>query len=366
LNRGHLSASQLYWMAVLSMVATLILMVPGELLRLAGRGAWWTPLVVAIAAVPLAFVVGNRAGVCGDAITLIQRRFGRLAAKALLIPVWLAFALDMTLILRETVEGTSMTFVAAQSLVPRPLVTALVLAPGVWLALLGSVVLARVSSVVTVAVLGAFVSGALVILPQLHVLWLLPLLPTDGRFWRGSALLLTALWMIEPTLLGMLVMHKVQSVARRRAGAILAAATASGAVVLSASIVLVISDFGTGRAAEFVVPLLHVAQDLPYSLDLEHLDTLVVPVEILAALGKIGIFLWLWLRVSEAIAPVRAPWLLALQVGVAAAAGFTLLPNIPALVHSMYVYAAYIVPTFLVLMMVAYLPSMTRARVTAK
>ena len=366
MNRGLLNAHQLYWLAVLSMVATLILIVPGELLRLAGRGAWWTPLVVAVPAVPLAFVVGNRAGACGDVVTLIQRRFGGLSARALLLPVWLAFALDMTLILRETVEGTSMTFVAAQSLVPRPLLTALVLVPGVWLALLGSVVIARVSSVVAVAVLGAFVSGALVILPQLHVLWLRPLLPTDGRFWSGSALLLTALWMIEPALLGMLIMHKVQSAARRRAGTILAAATASGALLLSASIVLVISDFGSNRAAEFVVPLLHVAQDLPYSLDLEHLDTLVVPVEILAALGKIGIFLWLWLRVSEAIAPVRAPWLLALQVGVAAAAGFIMLPNVPALIQSMYVYAAYIVPTFLVLMLVAYLPGVTRARVPAR
>lgn len=354
MNRGGIAASQLFWLAFVSMVATLVLALPGELLRWGGRGAWWTPLVVATVAVPLAFVVGRAAGNHGDAVRVIRRRLGPVAGRGLLLLVWLALAIDAAIVTREVAEGASTMFVHA--LVPVPLLAAVSVLPGVWLAWLGPVSTGRVATAITPAFVVGFVLGAIVVLPLLHVPWARPLLPTDARFLGAAPVELTSLWLVEPTLVGVIVMGDVLPSARARAGSVLAAATAAGALLLAATIWLVIADFGPVRAAEFAEPLLHVAQELPYSIYLEHLDSLAVPIEILAALVKIGVFLWLWVRVSQGIVDVARAWMVPSLAALNVAGSIAMFANALDLDRSIYRYTLYIVPTLLLLFAVSYLP----------
>lgn len=359
MKQGRVNASQLFGLGIISMLATLLLTLPGELLRQAGRGAWWTPLVAAVPAVPLAYAVGKRAGKQGDAVALLRRLLGPFVGRVLLLLVWLAVAIDMAIITREVAEGTSASFSSA--IVPVPVLVMLVLVPGMWLAWLGPMVIGRVATMISAGIIVSCVVGFLAVVPLMHVLWTRPVIPTDARFLGGAPMELSWLWLIEPALVGTLIMHEVQPSARRMAGGILAGATASGAILLSGAIWLVIADFGPIRAAEFSVPILHIARELPYSMYLERLDSLVIAVGILGALVKVGLFLWIWAHVSEGIVRVRTAYLLPSLAVANGISSIGMFANPLALDRSIYSYGLYILPTFFVFMAVSYLPGRTWA-----
>lgn len=354
MKRGRINARQLFWLAFVSMVATLVLTVPGELVRWAGRGAWWTPLAAATPMVPLAFLIGQAGGRQGDAVAMVRQRLGPVAGRGLLLAVWVALALDAAIVTREVAEGASNVFVHAT--VPVPLLVGIIVATGMWLAWLGPVVMGRVATAITLGFMISFAVGFVVATPVLHVLWARPLLPTDGRFLGTAPITLSWLWLIEPALFGALVMDEVLPSARASTGTLVALATAAGAVLLSTSTWLVIADFGPVRAAEFAEPLLHVMQELPYSVYLEHLDSFVVPVEILSALVKVGLFLWLWARVSYGLIDLPLAWLMPALALINGAASTVMFGNGLDLVRSTYGYALYILPALLVLFAAAYLP----------
>ena len=364
MKRGRINARQLFWLAFVSMAATLVLTVPGELLRWAGRGAWWTPLAAATPMVPFAFLVGHAGGRQGDAVAMVRQRLGPVAGRGLLLAVWGALAIDAAIVSREVAEGASTVFVHA--VVPVPLLVAIIVATGMWLAWLGPVVMGRVATAIALGFVITFVLGFVLATPVLHVLWARPFLPTDSRFLGTAPMTLSWLWLIEPALVGALVMDDVLPSARARAGTLVALATAAGAVLLSTATWLTIADFGPVRAAEFAQPLPHVMQELPYSLYLEHLDSLVVPVEILTALVKVGLFLWLWARVSYGLIDLPTAWLMPALALINGAASIVLFANDLDLDRSIYGYALYILPTLLVLFAVAYLPLGRRTAQSAR
>ncbi len=352
MTRGRVDAQQLFWLSLVSMVATLVLTVPGELVRWAGRAAWWTPLAAAVVLVPLAFAVGRAAGRHGDAVALARDRLGPVAGRLLLLAIWAALALDAAMVTREVADGAASVFVRA--VVPLPLLIVTVVGPGVWLAWLGPVVMGRVATVVTVGFVVLFVLGFAVATPALHVLWTRPILPVDGRFLSPPPLVLVGLWLIEPTLTVALMMGQARASARARGGTVAALATAAGAFLLTASIWLVIADFGPVRAAELAQPLLHVMQELPYTLYLEHLDSFVVPVEVLSALVKVGVFLWLWARISVGVLDLPTVWLLP-ALGLAnGGLAMAIATNGLELDRLLYQATVYIVPAVLLLFAVAY------------
>ena len=212
MRRGKIDTRQLFWLAFVSMVATLVLTVPGELVRWAGRGGWWTPLAAAAPMVPLAFVIGQAGGRQGDAPARVLRRLGPVAGRALLLAVWVALAVDAAIVTREVAEGAGNVFVHAT--VPVPLLVAIIVATGMWLAQLGPVVMGRVATAITVGFVVCFVLGFVVATPSLHLLWARPLLPTDRRLLGGAPMTLTCLWLIEPALVGALMMDEVLPSAR--------------------------------------------------------------------------------------------------------------------------------------------------------
>jgi hypothetical protein len=354
MNRGQLSSAQLFWTALLTMLPTLVLLLPGELLRQGGRWAWWTPLLAALPAAGLAAVAGWLGARGGDLVTAARRVLGPLAGRLLLGTAWVATGAYTVVITRELGEGARATFVSGG--VPLGPLALLALLPAGLLAWLGPVVIARVAALVAPFLGAMYLIGLAAAVPVMHAVWALPLLPADGRFASWPALGITWVWLAEPAFLGVLVAHRLDGEGRRRAGLVLAAAALAGAGLLALGLLALVADFGPARAAQLLLPFQLLSEDLAYSPYLEHLDTLVMPIEILAGLSKLAIFLWLWSRLAGGMSARR--WEHAALLCLAAAAAIlalTLFPNSLAVDRSFYGLAEYALPTLTGAALVPYL-----------
>ncbi len=343
MNRGSITPPQLFWTALLTMLPTMIMLLPGELLRQGGRWAWWTPLVAAPPAAALAWAAGWLAAHDGDMVEHARRALGPIAGRLVLAATWAATGAYTIIIVREVGEGARATFVSGN--VPLGALVLMVLLPAGILAWLGPVVIARVASLVAPLLTAAYLGGLVVALPVLHIIWALPLLPGDGRFATWPPLGIAWVWLVEPALVGVLVAHRLDPAARRRAGLVLAGVTITAAILLALGLWALVADFGPPRAAQLILPFQLFSEDLPYSPYLEHLDTLVMPIQMLSGLGKVGIFLWLQTRLAGG-ATVRcwAPAALVSESVAAGILGLVLFPNALAVDRSLYRLADFALP----------------------
>lgn len=354
MNRGSITSPQLFWTALLSMLPTMITLLPGELLRQGGRWAWWTPLVAAPPAAALAWIVGWFASRGGDLVAQAHVALGPIAGRLLLAAACAATGAYTVVIVREVAEGVRATYVSGN--VPLGALVLMALLPAGILAWLGPVVIARVAALVAPTLTAAYLGGLAVAIPVLHMIWALPLLPGDGRFAAWPPVGIAWVWLVEPALVGVLVAHRLEPGARQRAGRVLAGVTLAAAGLLALGLWTLVADFGPPRAAQLTLPFQLFAEDLPYSPYLEHLDTLVLPVQMLSGLGKLGIFLWLWSRLAGGVSQRR--WAhAALLCGAVAAGilGLVLFPNALAVDRSLYGLADFALPVLTGAMLLPYL-----------
>jgi spore germination protein KB len=353
-RRGRLTARQLFWIALIGVLPTVFLEVPGEIVRLAGRYAWQTPLIAAPPAAAFAWWVGRRGGGRGDLVQAASAVRPPWLGRVLLAGVWAAVGVLAVVALRETAEGAAATFIKGN--VPLSALTLMILAVGGLLAWLGPVVIGRTSAVLAPTLSVTYLGGLMLVLPLLQLVRVLPLLPPAFPAGSWAPIRLEWLWLVQPALVGALLVGRLEGQHRRRAGAVLALATAVAAALLSAGLWVVVADFGPQRAAELALPFLNVSKELPYSAYLEHLDSLVMPIEMVSAMEKVGIVFWMWHRLACALVPVPAAGLMSIAAVtlVSGVLSMALFPNLLAVDRALYPVSSVCVPAFAVALAALY------------
>jgi hypothetical protein len=318
---GRLTAGQLYWLLLLTIFPTAVLVLPGDIVRAAGRWAWWSPLVGAVA--------GRRGGVVGAA----RRGLGVGWARLPLALAWAGAALVAVEAAREFAEVTETLFVLGQ--VPTWLLTAAGLIPAAWLARLGPVVLARVAGLLVLPLAVGFALVTAGAAAGGHVLWGLPLWPRDLRFCGWPAAGRAWAWLAAPAWVVALLAGHLDGPARRRTGTVAALATLSGALGLAVALWVMIIDGGPARISQFLLPFLNIADGLSVGPFAQHVGTLIMPVEVMGQLLRLGTALWAWTHLAAALG-LRGPAVPAVQALLAGAAGLAAFSNMPALTFAVY------------------------------
>lgn len=347
-----LSARQLFWTAFLMMFPTIILLLPGDLVRLGGRYGWWTPLADALLTVPLVGVLGRLAGRHGDAVAVPLDRLGPILGRIIVLLLWAGLGAYAVIITREFAAVAETTYVSGD--VPLAVLTALGLIVAGLAARLGIVVVARGAEVMAPALLAVLVALAVAALPTVHVIWALPLLPRNAGFAAPQALGRTATFLIEPALLA-LVMGQADRPTRRRAGTILAGATAAAAGLTAVFTWAMIAQFGPPRAGEVLIPFFLMAKRIMLGSFLTHLELLFIPIILAGGAGKMAIYYWLWVRCGEGLTGGgRGVWLILGLLGLGTASVIAL-PNPIVLDRSMYVVLTLgALPTLLAALLLTY------------
>jgi hypothetical protein len=304
---------QLFWTTFLMMFPTIILLLPGELLRLGGRYAWWTPVVAALPTVALNGLVGAGAGRRGALAPAARRALGPLLGRLPLLGVWVALGAYAVVVTREFAQIALATFVFAD--VPIWVLTLMGLTVAVLAAWLGIAVIARGAEVFGPLLIAVYMGLLAAALPFSHGIWALPLLPRNGRFAAWQPLADTWVWLAEP-LAATLMLERVAPSCRRRAGWALAAATACAAVLTAIGLWVTVADFGPARAAEFVLPFVGLAEGITFGTFLQHFELLLIPVVLMGGAGKMAVFYWLFSCAGEGLTGGGRPaWLLAGALG---------------------------------------------------
>lgn len=317
MKRDPLTARQLFWTAFLTMFPTILLLLPGDLLRYGGRDAFWTPLAAGVPAAALVWVVGALASHQGELTAACFRGLGPVVGRVVLAGVLAALAVYTVVATREYAQVAFVTFVFED--VPLWLLTAMGLVVAGMAAWLGLTVIARGAEIIAPLLL---LVGALLLvaaLPFSHALWARPLLPRNPRFAGVAPIALTWVWLVEP-LMATLMLEHATAAARRVAGRTLAAATALAALATAVGLWVIVADFGPARAAELVLPLFNLTKEMAFGSFLQHLEVVLIPVALMGGAGKMAIFYWLFARAGERLTGASGRlWLVAGLIGLGAA-----------------------------------------------
>lgn len=328
MKRAPLSARELFWTSFLMMFPTMLLILPGDLLRMGGRYAWGTPLVAGLPAVALVGLIGSRAGRSAGLHQALDSRFGAVFGRIALAAILAALAVYTTLSTREYAGLALSTFVFQD--VPIWVLTVLGLIIAGAAASLGPTVIARGAEVVAPLLLAVTVLLLLAALPFSHFLWALPLWPRSTAFTGLRPISETWVWLVEPLALTLLLEH-VQPEARAHAGSILAASAALAALMTAVGLWVIVADFGPVRASQFVLPFFGLSKDMTFGSFLQHFEVLLIPVALLGGTGKMAIFYWLFARTGQLLTAggIRI-WLLVGLVGIGFAS-IVAFPNVAVL-----------------------------------
>lgn len=361
MKRSPLTGRQLFWLTFLMMFPTIILLLPGDLLRIGGRYAWWTPLVAAAPSVPLLWAVGAAAKRYGSLSGVACAAFGRVGGRLLLLAACAAVGAYVVFITREFATLAAATFVYQD--VPVPVLTVLGLTLAGFAAWLGLTVVARGAEIMGPLLLGVHLLASATALLFAHVSWALPLLPRNARFAELGALARTWIWFAEPLLATLMIDHVAED-ARGSAGRILAAAVATAAIVTAFGLWTLVAVFGPVRAAQLQLPFFDLARDLTFGGYVEQiLELMLIPTVVMGAASKVAIFYWLWARSAEAATGVkRGLWLPVglLGLGVVSVIAFG---NVLALDRALYrVLAVFALPVLAGSIVVPYAVSAARRR----
>jgi spore germination protein KB len=295
-RRGRLSVRQLFWCTILLMFPTIILFLPGDLLRTGGRSAWWTPLVVAPPALGLLWATGALARRFGSPIRAARDAFGPVAMRLVAGLLWAVLALYTVVVVREFAQGAAITYVFED--VPVAVLTAMGLVPAASAAWLGLVVVGRTAEAVLPVLLVVYLGLLLALLPFSHPVWALPLRPEQASFVSLQPLARTGVWLVEPALVT-LAADELGQQGLARLPAVLAGAAAAIAVLLALTVWLMVADFGPIRAAQLTLPIYEAAREATFGAFLEHMEALFIPVVLLGGTGKMALFYWLWTRTGR-------------------------------------------------------------------
>ena len=336
MRRGQITGGQLFWVAFSAMFPTINLLLPGDLLRLGGRSAWWTPLLAAVPACAFAWAVGAGGGRCGDLVRAARHGLGPVFGRVVLLLAWAAMGVYTVLAVRESIDLSAQTFIFRE--VPVPILALLGLIPAAVFAWLGPVVIARVATLLAAAGLTVYLGVLVASLPMAQVIWALPLLPRDLRFASLHPLDLMWIWLVEPALVGSILMHRVAARDRGQAGKILAAAVAAAALSTAAGLWVMTANIGPQVAATLTIPLASLVRGVDVG-NVQHLDTLVLPTMVVASALKVGIFFYVWARLGAGLLAGWARIALAVEVAAAGVLAIVLLPSPSAADRALYAWA---------------------------
>lgn len=336
--RGGLSAAQLLWIVLLAVFPTMVMLPVGDLARLVGRFAWWTPLAAAVPGVALAWGLGAVAGRTGGTVSAALRGWGPWLGRALLLTQALAVGAYVVVVVREAAEISSVTLVAAT--VPVWLLAGLTMIPAVALAALGPVVTGRASLVIGPASVLTFLGVLVAVLPTVHAIWALPLLPRNSRFLDGQALGRIWVWLAEPSFLGAALMDHVAAGVRRRAGGLLALGVAGSAILVAAGTWVAIAEMGPHGVAAASLPILSVVNRVSFGPFVQHLQTASLPVEAMATALKLAVFLWAWTHLVRGVVGGGGGVILAVGAAVGLGLGVGVFANVLAVDRAVYTWLA--------------------------
>lgn len=297
--RRRLTAFQLFWAGHVVMFPTIVLVLPGDLARLAGRHAWLSPLVAAAPGTAFAWLVGAWAGRHGDLPRAALRGLGPIAGRAVLLVAWAAVGAYLVVIMRETVDLASATFVTQR--LPAPLLDAFGLLPATYVAWLGPLTLGRTAIIQGCAGLVAFLAVVALALPASHLIWTRPFLPQSARFARPAPLALVATWFAEPALVGAVLVPWLAPEQRRFAGRALALTVAWAAAITAATLWLIAANVGPALAPVLTDPFATLIRSVRVGT-VQNLNAVILPLLIVGSVLKLAAFLFVWARLGAALA----------------------------------------------------------------
>lgn len=333
-----ISLRQLTTIGVALIYPTLVLLVPGDLIRAAGRWAWLSlPLagvvIGLVAAAAFRSPVLRKEGVVGATM----RMGGPWVGRGVLVAAWLAVAADGTLIVRQVALASLTVYpgghVSLLILGAMPVILASVIAA------LGLGVLARVAGIVVPLIIFANVPWIGLSLASIHVNWLLPLVPANLGFASAPAMSVAGAFLVEVFLLAFWT-DRLDSVPRARDGSLLPVTVLAIVILFGDMAVAQITGFfGPARAGQFLIPSAELARELAYPDFVQGLDAIASPFLILGGTLKLAFYETTLLRLQRTILPVGAPaWhaaAIALLLGIA---GATLLPNAFVLLRALHTF----------------------------
>lgn len=317
MRRGQLTQRQLFYIMFLLMVPTIYFLPVADLIRLGGRWSFWSPFVVALPSAALTCWLGRAAARHGSLFAAAQGAVGPVLTRALAGVLWLCLGTMVTFILREVSDQAGLSFIYGR--VPAGVVLLTTAAAGVYMALLGVVVMARVAAILFAInlVLTALIN--LAALGGAHLLWVLPLLPRTTDFLRVEPLVRISWWLTEP-MLGVLLVQRLGPDARRHAGRIMAVAVLLGATIMSLVVFTVTAFGGPQYEARVTLPGYSLLSEIRLSDMLPtHIETLANPLIVVTSVLKVALFLWMWAAAGHVAWRMPRPWLLVGGCGVATA-----------------------------------------------
>ena len=335
---GRLTNGQLFAVMFLAVFPTMAMLLPGDLIRLGGRYGWWTPLLAAVPAVGAVWLLGAAGGRGGDSVSAAMRGLGRVAGRALLLIEWLALGAYMVVIIREAGEIANVTLVTAN--IPVWILTGLTMLPAALLVWWGPVVLGRAAMLIWPILVFMYMIVLAAILPSSHVIWALPLIPRNARFAAWQSVVRTWVWEAEPGFLGAALMGHVQAEARRSAGRTLALAVVASAILTALGTWCMVAEVGPRGVAAGALPVLDLVNRITFGQTVQHLQSVVLPIETAGTVLKVGIFLWVWSHLGQRIVGGAGHVVLVVEGVGGAVLAVALFPNVLAVDRSLYFWLA--------------------------
>lgn len=305
LAEDAVSGRQLFWSMVLLVFPTVVLLLPGDLLRLGGRYGWCTPLAASVPAAALVGGVGWIGSRWGALDVASRQGWGRLGAWVPLGLLWAGVGAYAVVVTSEFAQIALSTF--ALENVSLPVLTGLGLLVAGLAAWEGLEVLARGAELVVPVLLLVFAAILALALGSIHPLWALPLWPRRTAFAHIRPLALTAVFLVEPVL-GVLVVDQLAPGQRRRVAALLAGASLLTALLTALGIWVMVADLGPVRGGAFFVPLFSLARETAFGPLVAHAEVFLLPSVLLGNAGKMALFYWLWARAGAGLSGGGARW----------------------------------------------------------
>lgn len=344
---------QFFALMFLAVFPTMAMLLPGDLVRLGGRYGWWTPLLAAMPAIVAAWLTGTLGGRVGDSVSVAMRGLGRVAGRALLLVEWLALGAYMVVVIRESGEISAVTLVTAN--IPVWVLTVLSALPAALLVWFGPVVLGRTAILIWPVLVFMYAGVLAAILPSTHLIWALPIVPHDMRFATWQPVLRTWVWEAEPTFLGGVLMNHVQVTARKSAGRTLVWAVAVSAILTALGTWSMVAEAGPRGVAVGALPILDLVNRIALGPFVQHLQSVVLPIETMGTVVKVGVFLWVWSRLGQRIVGGWTTIVLVVETIVGTSLAVALFPSVLAVDRATYFWLArWALPALIGSIVVAY------------
>ena len=358
-ERGSLTGGQLFAILFLAVFPTMTMLLPGDLVRLGGRYGWWTPLLAAAPATLLAWLAGVLGNQVGDSVSAALQGLGGAAGRALLFVEWLALGAYVVVTIRESGDISAATLISAN--IPVWILAVLSMVPAVLLVWLGPVVLGRTAALIGPVLVFMYVAVLAGSLPAVHVVWALPLLPRNGRFAARHPMLVTWVFEAEPLFLGAGLLHQVQAAGRRTAGRTLALAVAASALLTALGTWTMVAEAGPQGVADAAVPMLDLVNRITFGSTVQHLQSVVLPIETMGLVIKVGVFLWLWCRLGQRLVGISTKIVLVIEAAVGTSLAVGAFSNLLAVDRALYLWLAqWALPTLVAATFVGYGAAMIR------